>query len=174
MNVFTPYPRLTRKTKQTTGFTIVELLIVIVVIAILAAISIVAYNGIQERARYSVMQQDIASVNKAILMYYADNGHYPCNMTSTDTISYYTGTAGGEMKVPNVVPEYISKFPTIPTNSNGDFYGYMCSAGGVEYKLVRLVAQGKTVPSVELSNPGIDPHRGKRGWGVWSSGGSSL
>lgn len=32
------------------GFTIVELLIVIVVIAILAAITVVAYNGIQERA----------------------------------------------------------------------------------------------------------------------------
>lgn len=33
------------------GFTIVELLIVIVVIAILAAITVVAYNGISERAR---------------------------------------------------------------------------------------------------------------------------
>jgi general secretion pathway protein G len=32
------------------GFTIVELLIVIVVIAILAAISVVAYNNIQDRA----------------------------------------------------------------------------------------------------------------------------
>jgi prepilin-type N-terminal cleavage/methylation domain-containing protein len=33
------------------GFTIVELLIVIVVVGILAAITIVAYNGIQDRAR---------------------------------------------------------------------------------------------------------------------------
>lgn len=40
--------------KQTkSGFTIVELLIVVVVIAILATISVVAYNGITERARTS-------------------------------------------------------------------------------------------------------------------------
>lgn len=37
--------------KTTSGFTIVELLIVIVVIAILATISIVAYQGIQQRAK---------------------------------------------------------------------------------------------------------------------------
>jgi prepilin-type N-terminal cleavage/methylation domain-containing protein len=39
--------------EKQTGFTIVELLIVIVVIGILAAITIVAYNGIQDRARLS-------------------------------------------------------------------------------------------------------------------------
>jgi len=42
-------------TKQR-GFTIVELLIVVVIIAILAAITIVAYNGIQARARTSAAQ----------------------------------------------------------------------------------------------------------------------
>jgi prepilin-type N-terminal cleavage/methylation domain-containing protein len=39
--------------KKQTGFTIVELLIVIVVIAILAAITVVAFNGIQDRSRLS-------------------------------------------------------------------------------------------------------------------------
>ncbi|MCA9336234.1 prepilin-type N-terminal cleavage/methylation domain-containing protein, partial [Candidatus Saccharibacteria bacterium] len=41
------------------GFTIVELLIVIVVLAILAAITIVAYNGIQQRSRDSIRKSDL-------------------------------------------------------------------------------------------------------------------
>jgi prepilin-type N-terminal cleavage/methylation domain-containing protein len=59
------------------GFTIVELLIVIVVIAILAAISIVAYNGIQTRAKEASALSDINSVHKKIGLYYAENGSYP-------------------------------------------------------------------------------------------------
>lgn len=41
------------------GFTIVELLIVIVVIAVLAAISVVAYAGIQNRARDSAIMSGL-------------------------------------------------------------------------------------------------------------------
>lgn len=61
------------KTK-TNGFTIVELLIVIVVIAILAAITIVAYNGIQARARDTRRANDIAQIKKALLAYDAVHG----------------------------------------------------------------------------------------------------
>ena len=46
------------------GFTIVELLIVIVVIAILAAISIVAYNGIQNRGKAAAAQSAANSITK--------------------------------------------------------------------------------------------------------------
>ncbi|AHB42068.1 General secretion pathway protein G [Candidatus Saccharibacteria bacterium RAAC3_TM7_1] len=56
-----------------TGFTIVELLIVIVVIAILAAITIVAYNSIQARARDNVRKQDLAQISKALKLYAVDN-----------------------------------------------------------------------------------------------------
>lgn len=59
------------------GFTIVELLIVIVVIAILAAIVVVAYNGIQERARNSRRASDIKAMQKLVEAYNAENGEYP-------------------------------------------------------------------------------------------------
>ena len=59
------------------GFTIVELLIVIVVIAILAAISIVAYNGIQQRAKNTQTITSFSSYAKALKSYYAVNQDYP-------------------------------------------------------------------------------------------------
>ena len=55
---------MTLKQTKEKGFTIVELLIVVVVIAILAAITIVAYNGIQNRAKASAGAQLANSVAK--------------------------------------------------------------------------------------------------------------
>lgn len=52
--------------KRQTGFTIVELLIVIVIIGILAAITVVAYNGIQQRAKNQAASSDLANLAKAI------------------------------------------------------------------------------------------------------------
>lgn len=69
-----------------TGFTIVELLIVIVVIGILAAISIVAYNGVQNRANDSAIQSDISSIAKKILLYQAENGQLPQGSAQLTTL----------------------------------------------------------------------------------------
>ena len=66
-----------------TGFTIVELLIVIVVIAILAAITIVAFNGIQERARVSSVSAALNQATKKIAVYQVDNpNQYPADLAS--------------------------------------------------------------------------------------------
>ena len=90
--------------RQVRGFTIVELLIVIVVIAILAAITIVAYNGIQNRANDNVIQSDLSKFAKTVRLYEAENGALPKgdgNSTSAFTFaaikfkpskaSYYVG-----------------------------------------------------------------------------------
>ena len=81
-----------------TGFTIVELLIVIVIIAILAAISIVAYTGIQERARSSAVDSALSQANKKLALHKVENDTYPTNfsalgVTSSD-IAFQYGTDG--------------------------------------------------------------------------------
>jgi general secretion pathway protein G len=59
------------------GFTIVELLVVIVVIAILASITIVAFRGIQGRARDSQRVADMSAIAKALEIYKSQFGDYP-------------------------------------------------------------------------------------------------
>lgn len=63
--------------QQTRGFTIVELLIVIVVIAILAAITIVAFNGIQKRARNTKTINAVKDYIKLYSAYAVDYDAYP-------------------------------------------------------------------------------------------------
>ena len=52
------------------AFTIVELLVVVVVIVILAAVSIVAYNGVLDRARNVAIQSDLSGASKQLAMYH--------------------------------------------------------------------------------------------------------
>jgi len=69
------------------GFTIVELLIVIVVIGILAAITIVAYNGIQDRARASSASSALSQASKKLAVYQVDNPDlYPADKTALDAL----------------------------------------------------------------------------------------
>ena len=69
------------------GFTIVELLIVIVVIAVLAAITIVVFNGLQQRAIQSSLQADVNKAKKKVMLYQAENGTYPTAINCTNPSS---------------------------------------------------------------------------------------
>jgi len=51
------------------GFTIVELLVVIVVIGILATITIVSFNGINQKAIVASLQSDLSNAATTLKLY---------------------------------------------------------------------------------------------------------
>ena len=89
-----------KRTTSSRGFTIVELLIVVVVIAILAAITIVAYNGIQNRAKASAAQSAASQANKKVALWRVDNADQSpsladfTNLVSSSNMNQYQYSQG--------------------------------------------------------------------------------
>ena len=133
--------------KKQSGFTIVELLIVIVIIGILAAITIVAYNGIQQRARDSARTSDIAGVQKALELYRADNGIYPS--VGTDNVGYNLSDLSTAL-----VPKYINSIPNDPVATFTN-YQYVRGAATSGSYGIRISYETRTACHRGVGNAGI-------------------
>lgn len=90
-----------KKQKSTErGFTIVELLVVVVIIAILAAITVVAYNSIQNRARNAAALVTANTFAKKVHTYYSVAGSYPSTTTTVKTtLGNYTESTLGSANI---------------------------------------------------------------------------
>ena len=93
------------------GFTIVELLIVIVVIGILAAITIVAFNGIQDRAHNTAVESDLAAAAKKLEIYRATFGEGQYPVTNSSTVMNNLGLTASK-----------SSYDTTSPGRSGNFY----------------------------------------------------
>lgn len=58
------------------GFTLIELLVVVLIIAILAAVAMPQYNKTIRKARGTEALNTLAALDKALAMYYLENGSY--------------------------------------------------------------------------------------------------
>jgi prepilin-type N-terminal cleavage/methylation domain-containing protein len=143
--------------KKQAGFTIVELLIVVVVIAILAAITIVSYNGIQNRAKQSAAQSAANQGAKKINLWLVDNpGQAPTssqfnNLVGTTNAGQYqyTAGAGGAFCVTatnGLFSYYVSDIQSSPKEG-------ACQGHGVNG--VASITNMATNPSFETTTAGV-------------------
>src|SRR5207248_10097832 len=68
------------------GFTIIELLVVISIIIILAGLILSTVGYVQKKGARSRAEAEIAAISAALENYKADNGIYPTDATTTETL----------------------------------------------------------------------------------------
>jgi prepilin-type N-terminal cleavage/methylation domain-containing protein len=112
-------------TKQSKGFTLLEILLVIAAIGILAAIVLVAINPNRQlaQARNAQRRADINTIYKALEQYLIDTGSYPSSVNNNFKEICNTGTeqVGGATDCTNkadlrvLVPTYLAAMPSDPS-----------------------------------------------------------
>lgn len=147
------------------GFTIVELLIVVVVIAILAAITVVAYNGITNRAKATSAATAAEQAAKKVMTYAALNSdQYPASLADAGVND---GSATYQYRVDNsanpatfcvtATTQNVSYFisSTAPAPMLGACAGHGVNGGGTITNLARMpVASENWVHGMGISGSG--------------------
>ena len=129
--------------QRKSAFTIVELLIVIVIIAILAAITIVAYNGIQDRSVNATSKSIANQVEKLVRSYVAVNSSYPYTgrTCAVDSGCYF----GGALAVNASFRANIATVGNLPSG----LYTWNTTYGGVFFDYVAdRTYEGNPAPGV--------------------------
>lgn len=91
-----------RKRKQQSGFTLVELLVVVTIIGILAGIAVVQVKTAQRKAREAALKADLHEMRKAIDDFFADKQRYPTDLKE-------------------LVPHYMRAIPKDPITMKDDW-----------------------------------------------------
>jgi len=175
--------------KTKSGFTIVEIIIVIVVIGILAAITIVAYNGIQQRSRDTQRKSDIAQVAKVLELYYTINGKYPSAASAGSTLnSGWAQTGDGSWdylvnllqpygSIPIRDPVNTANMSVLNSSSVGYGYAYFgdygttdyCANGELQTYLLAYRFEGLSQANNlqgTCGSPAVGPYSGASNWRV--------
>lgn len=128
---------MTLKKSTEKGFTLIELLVVVAIIGVLSSVVLASLNSARGKGRDAARASEIKELEKAIQMYYSDNGSFPsnagclngwCCLGAGDAGTCWSGSYHGSTALDNSLsPKYIGTLPRDPLNNiakAGDAYMY--------------------------------------------------
>lgn len=125
------------------GFTLVEMLIVIGLVGALATILLVGINPLDQlqKASDTDRKSDLAQVQRALELYYQDNGSYPESSGDFKILANNTTLAWGSPWQP-----YMSELPRDPNPTQTYKYYSPPTSGGQTYYLYASLERGGKDP----------------------------
>lgn len=158
MNMFNFKKEFVKKIKKTrAGFTLVELIVVVAIVSIMAVTVIAVLNPFSQfqKANDARRKDDLSQIQKALEIYYQDNGAYPCS--SIDSYRIISGPraascgAGGMAFDGSTTwnsPEGTAYMKVLPADPNSlRIYRYY-SPDGQTYYLYASLERGSKDPQV--------------------------
>jgi len=122
--------------KNSSGFTLIEILIVVAIMGILGALILPNLIGQDDRAKATAAKADLQSVATALSMYHLDNGEYPSTEQGLDALLRRGEQSSGSGTLNS--SGYLLRKPVDPW---GRPYQYSRSEGG--FVLYSLGKDGK-------------------------------
>lgn len=101
-----------KKSKQQSGFTLIEIMVVIVILGILAALVVPKVMGRPDEARVNAAKQDVSAIMQALKLYRLDNGRYPSTEQSLNAL--ISKPAGDPVPTNWKAGGYLDKLPSDP------------------------------------------------------------
>jgi type II secretion system protein G len=127
----------TRNSKLTAGFTLIEMLVVVAIIGILASLITANISSGRERARDAKRKHDLGQVKSALRLYYNDYQAYPASTGGDINGCGIGGTAscswGDSFSTDN--NNYMNQIPVDPVNSGNYVYAYTQTESGEGFQL---------------------------------------
>jgi prepilin-type N-terminal cleavage/methylation domain-containing protein len=145
------------------GFTLIELLVVLAIVSVISSVVLSSLNDARIKARNTVRMADLSNIQKALNMYYQDNGSYPISGGWTGTCSAFGSktTSGANGWIPNLAPTYMPILPVDPKAQSSTVACYLYySTDGKEYKLLaHQTYEGNCPPALSSTHRMYDPIR---------------
>ena len=112
---------MTCRTKEYSGFSLLELVIVIVIMVIVAAVAIPRMSRGSSGAAEAVLSGNLAILRSAIDMYAGEhNGAFPAANSIEDQLTLYSNISGGTSATKtatHIYGPYLDKVPALPVGS---------------------------------------------------------
>ena len=157
-------------TMKKKGFTLVELLIVIAIIALLATLAIISFTTAQRKSRDAKRKEDISQIQKALEIYYFENGEYPpSGGAATPSANWSNSSDTSWDTLQTSLDSYIS-LPVDPSNDTGGWAGtggvggsiynddYYSNAFGCDQQWYMIVYR---LEDTDIDSPGISACSGQ-------------